>query len=59
MSAQRVAGRKPKAEVVWERSQDALVQLAGEYSKRLEVIEEASDLQVKAPPVMIRVESFE
>lgn len=53
--AQRVAGRKPRAEVVWERSQDALVQLAGEYEKRFEIIQAASDTQVKSPPVMILV----
>jgi type III restriction enzyme len=53
--AQRVAGGRPKPEVVWERAEDALQQLAGEYANRFEEIQAASDLQDKAPPVMILV----
>ena len=41
--------------MVWERAQDALVQLAGEYKKTFEAIQEASDTALKAPPVMIVV----
>ncbi len=54
-ASQRVAGRKPKPEVIWERAQDALVQLTGEYKKAFDEIQKASDLQLKAPPVMILV----
>ncbi|HEV2472913.1 MAG TPA: hypothetical protein VGS41_09625, partial [Chthonomonadales bacterium] len=53
--AQRVAGGRPKADVVWERAQDALVQLAGVYKERFEAIRAADDLAVKAPPVLILV----
>ena len=54
-SAQRLSNRRPKPDVVWERAQDALVQLAGEYKKTFKVIREASDIALKAPPVMIIV----
>lgn len=53
--AQRMSNRRPKSEVVWERGQDALVQLAGEYKKQFDQIQEASDTALKAPPVMIVV----
>jgi len=53
--AQRLSNKRPKPEVVWERSQDALVQLAGEYKKTFEAIQKASDTALKAPPVMILV----
>jgi len=32
-AGQRLSNKRPKPEVVWERSQDAFVQLAGEYKK--------------------------
>ncbi|MDO9558742.1 MAG: DEAD/DEAH box helicase family protein [Syntrophales bacterium] len=54
-AGQRLSNKRPKPEIVWERSQDAFVQLAGEYKKALEAIEEASDTALKAPPVMILV----
>jgi type III restriction enzyme len=54
-AGQRLSTKRPKPEIVWERSQDAFVQLAGEYKKALEAIEEASDTALKAPPVMILV----
>jgi type III restriction enzyme len=53
--AQRLSNRRPKPEVVWERAQDALVQLAGEYKKSYEAIQQASDTALKAPPVLIVV----
>lgn len=53
--AQRLSNRRPKPDVVWERAQDAVVQLAGEYKKMFEAIQEASDTALKAPPVMIVV----
>ncbi|OGG49846.1 MAG: hypothetical protein A3F84_15830 [Candidatus Handelsmanbacteria bacterium RIFCSPLOWO2_12_FULL_64_10] len=53
--AQRLSNRRPKPDVVWERAQDALVQLAGEYKKTFEAIQQASDTALKAPPVMIVV----
>ena len=52
---QRLSNNRPKPEVVWERAQDALVQLAGEYKKTFEAIQQASDTALKAPPVMILV----
>jgi type III restriction enzyme len=54
-AGQRLSNKRPKPEVVWERSQDAFVQLAGEYKKAFEAIAEASDTALKAPPVMIVV----
>ena len=54
-AGQRLSNRRPKPEIVWERSQDAFVQLAGEYKKASAAIEEASDTALKAPPVMILV----
>ena len=54
-AGQRLSNRRPKPEIVWERSQDAFVQLAGEYKKASAAIEEASDMALKAPPVMILV----
>ncbi|MBI4594750.1 MAG: hypothetical protein HY730_00040 [Candidatus Tectomicrobia bacterium] len=54
-AAQRLSNQRPKPEVVWERVQDALVQLAGEYKKTFEAVQEASDTALKAPPVMIVV----
>ena len=53
--AQRLSNKRPKPDVVWERAQDALVQLAGEYKKTFEAIQQASDTALKAPPVMIVV----
>jgi len=52
---QRLSNGRPKPEVVWERAQDALVQLAGEYKKSYEAIQQASDTALKAPPVLIVV----
>ncbi|MBI4330134.1 MAG: DEAD/DEAH box helicase family protein [Chloroflexi bacterium] len=53
--AQRLSTGRPKPEVVWERAEDALVQLAGEYKAKFESIRQASDTALKAPPVMIVV----
>ncbi len=53
--AQRLSNKRPKPDVVWERAQDALVQLAGEYKKTFDAIQQASDTALKAPPVMIVV----
>jgi type III restriction enzyme len=52
---QRLSNNRPKPEVVWERAQDGLVQLAGEYKKAFEAIQQASDTALKAPPVLIVV----
>ena len=54
-AGQRLSNKRPKPEIVWERAQDAFVQLAGEYRKAFAAIEEASDTALKAPPVMIVV----
>ncbi len=53
--AQRLSNGRPKPDVVWERAEDAVVQLAGEYKKAFEAIQEATDTALKAPPVMIMV----
>ncbi|MBI4317699.1 MAG: DEAD/DEAH box helicase family protein [Chloroflexi bacterium] len=53
--AQRLSNKRPKPEAVWERAQDALVQLAGEYKKTFDIIQQADDTALKAPPVMIVV----
>lgn len=55
VAGQRLSNKRPKPEIVWERAQDAFVQLAGEYRKTFAVIDEASDMALKAPPVMIVV----
>ncbi|MBN1423939.1 DEAD/DEAH box helicase family protein [Candidatus Fermentibacteria bacterium] len=53
--AQRLSNGRPRPDVVWQRAEDALVQLAGEYKKAFEAIQAASDTALKAPPVMIVV----
>ena len=54
-ASQRLSNKRPKPEVVWERAQDALVQLAGEYKKTFEAILQSSDTALKSPTVMIIV----
>ncbi|MFZ1947122.1 MAG: DEAD/DEAH box helicase family protein [bacterium] len=54
-AAQRLSNGRPKPEVIWERSEDAFVQLAGEYKKTFEAVAQASDTALKAPPVLIIV----
>jgi type III restriction enzyme len=54
-AGQRLSNRRPKPEVVWEKAQDAVVQLAGEYKKVYEATDAASDTALKSPPVMIVV----
>jgi type III restriction enzyme len=54
-AGQRLSNRRPKPEVVLEKAQDALVQLAGEYKKTFEAVVEANDTALKSPPVMIVV----
>lgn len=54
-ASQKLSRGRPKPEVVWEKAQDAFEQLAGEYKKTYEVIEESNDLAQKTPPVMIIV----
>jgi type III restriction enzyme len=54
-ASERLSNGRPKPEVVWRKAEDALVQLAGEYEKQFNAIQEASDLALKAPPVMILV----
>jgi type III restriction enzyme len=41
--------------VVWDKAQDALLTMAGEYKKRFESIERANNLAVKIPPALIIV----
>ncbi len=52
---QRLSNKRPKPDVVWERAHEAVVQLAGEYKKSFDAIQSASDMALKAPPVMIVV----
>ncbi len=47
--------RKPKPEVMWERAQPALHTLASQWVERYQYIQQASDAQDKAPPVLILV----
>ena len=54
-ASERLSNGRPKPEVVWSKAEDALVQLAGEYEKQFNAVMEASDLVLKAPPVMILV----
>jgi type III restriction enzyme len=54
-ASQRLSNKRPKPEVVWERAQDALVQLAGEYKKTFEAVLQSSDTALKSPTVMIVV----
>jgi len=54
-AGQRQANKRPKPEIVWERSQDAFVQLAGEYKQAFDAVAGASDTALKAPPVLILV----
>lgn len=54
---QRLPGRarKPKPEVVYEKAQGALIQLAGQWKQRWEQIQQATPGQERVPPVMIIV----
>lgn len=54
-ASEKMSGGRPKPEVVWRKSEDALVQLAGEYARQFAEIEKANDNALKAPPVMILV----
>ena len=47
--------KKPKPEVVWRHSQDALITLASQWKERFQYIQDASDQKDKAPPVLILV----
>src|SRR5205823_3060575 len=47
--------RKPKPEAVFREAQDALNTLASQWEERFELIQEASDVQEKSPPVLIVV----
>ncbi len=53
--SQRLSNKRPKPEVVWERAEDALVQMAGEYNKTFDAIRNADDTALKIPPAMIVV----
>lgn len=48
-------GRKPKPDVVYEKGQAALLQLAGQWVERFKQIHDAKPGQVQVPPVMIIV----
>ncbi len=54
-ASERLSNRRPKPEVVWRKADDALQQLASEYEKTFNAVQEASELAQKAPPVMILV----
>lgn len=54
-ASEKLSNNRPKPEVVWRKAEDALVQLAGEYEKQFDAIQESSDFALKSPPVMILV----
>jgi type III restriction enzyme len=54
-ASQRTSNKRPKPEVVWQRAEDALQTLAGEYQKAFTAIATSSENALKAPPVMILV----
>ena len=54
-AGERLAGGKPKPEVVYRKAQDALLTLAGQWKGRLAQIEAGSPGQDRTPPVMILV----
>jgi type III restriction enzyme len=54
-AGERLPNKKPKPDVVWRKAQDALLTLASQWRERYEYIQEASDKQDKAPPVLILV----
>ena len=53
--SEKMSNKRPKPDVVYSKAEDALVQLAGEYKKTFEAIQQASDTALKSPPVMIVV----
>jgi len=55
VGGQRLSNGRPKPDIVWERAQDAFVQLAGEYKKTFDEIGRSSDTALKVPPVLIVV----
>lgn len=54
-AAQRLSNRRPKPDVVWEKTHDAFVQLAGEYKKLFDSMKESSNTGIEVPPAMIIV----
>jgi len=53
--SQRLSNGRPKPDIVWEKAEDAFVQLAGEYKKTFDAVQSANDSALKVPPVMIIV----
>jgi type III restriction enzyme len=54
-AGERLTGGKPKPEVVFRKSQDALLTLVGQWKGRFEQIEAGAPGQDRTPPVMIIV----
>lgn len=52
---EKLPGGKPKPEVMWRESEDALKTLASQWKKTMETIEAAKPGQFRIPPVMIVV----
>lgn len=54
-SGQKMQGGRPKPEVVWNKANDAVIQLAGQYKERYEYFTGSDKNHLAIPPVMIVV----
>ena len=54
-AGERLTGGRPKAEVVYRKTEDALLTLAGEWKERFEQVRDAAPGQDRTPPVLIVV----
>jgi type III restriction enzyme len=54
-SGQKLPGGRPKPDIVWERAEDALQTLAGQYVRNFDVYTQRKEGELKIPPVMIVV----
>lgn len=54
-ATERLPGGRPKPDVVYKKAEGALLTLAGQWVERYNYVQEASDAQVKVPPVLILV----
>lgn len=54
-SADKLGSGRPKPEAVWREAEDAFYTLAGQWKKRLEQVQNASEGWDRTPPVLILV----
>lgn len=54
-AGEKLAGGKPKPEVVYRKAQDALLTLAGEWKERFEQVQKSAPGLDRTPPVLIIV----